>query len=394
MTGKKNNKKSRKKLRKRKVQRKNKSLTKPMNHVNGWSIPFGGFDYGIRPSVASIFNPEYLNLWSRAKSIAMVYTIIPQFGVRPNLPLAGIAFEEFDVAKDFFSLLKSWMEPPCDESAVDIYFIEDMKKKVYFLIMGVNSKQLLLRTFGIDADKDYMDCGIVAYICKKFPLSKFYQGFKEIADGKEILVCPIKADPKIKELCETGKSYQMNYVEIDGELGFIKNDIRFLDKEKLIPNSPEYFIARLDERKEQPKQPTPQLPISQPNEVNIQRGNQLKRFFPVTLARLHHNKSFNEAKESLMNRYVDWQITQAACNLFARANWPENGYGKNVDMVQIYQKMRSFAQDATEDATLTFKFDSKTVEEQIQLDMQYLHSYVCPNTDKDPQQELKSKGYI
>ena len=46
-----------------------------------------GFDYGIRPRVLSSFNPDFLEYWNKAKSIAMAYTIRPQLGVRIDLPL-------------------------------------------------------------------------------------------------------------------------------------------------------------------------------------------------------------------------------------------------------------------------------------------------------------------
>jgi hypothetical protein len=133
--------------------------------------------------------------------------------------------------------------------------------------------------------------------------------------------------------------------------------------------------------------------IPSPGEVSIRRGNQLRRFFPVLLTRLKHNKSFLKAKDQLL-KYSEWQIIQAACNLYAKNNWPEHGKGKNVNMTGIYQALRSSAQDANEDAMITFVFDVGSIEKQILHDMKYLHDNVCPNSKNNMIRELSNKGYI
>jgi len=120
----------------------------------------------------------------------------------------------------------------------------------------------------------------------------------------------------------------------------------------------------------------------------------LRRFFPVTLARLRHNDSFLAAKSVLSANYKEWQIQQAACNLFARANWPQDGRGKDANMIRIYEKLSNRTQDATEDASLTFQFQLSELEEQIQADMRYLHSCVCPDSQLDTREDLEARGYI
>ncbi|MCK4783801.1 MAG: hypothetical protein KAV87_08640 [Desulfobacteraceae bacterium] len=353
-----------------------------------------GFDYGVRPHIMSVANLDFLNLWNKAKCIAMAYTVIPQLGLRANLPMAGMVFERFDFAEELFKLMNSWMSPPCNESAVDIYFIEDKKQNDYHLVIGTNMQQLLLRTFGEDSVKDYLTLGIVAYICKKFPLSNYFKTFRELVRNNSAFVCPLKAESYPNALDGTSITVPVSDNQIGFSVGFVKSDIRFLEKESIAPESQEHFLVDLiDKKKPNKERPSgPSIPTSE--DVKIQRTKQIKRFFPVTTARLPYNHSFNSAKEKLISKYAEWQIVQGACNIFARANWPEYGYGEKTDMIQIYQKLRTSTQDATEEATLTFEFTPRALEKQIRLDMQYLHSYVCPNSKAESQIELKSKGYI
>lgn len=88
-----------------------------MNNSGGILSKSFGLDYGIRPHIMSVANIDFSNLWNKAKCIAMAYTVIPQQGLRVNLPMAGMVFENFDFAEELFKLMKSWMSPPCDESA-------------------------------------------------------------------------------------------------------------------------------------------------------------------------------------------------------------------------------------------------------------------------------------
>lgn len=379
--------KFRKRHRKRRTERK-------LNNSRGVQPKSLGFDYGIRPHIMSVANLEFPNLWNKAKCIAMAYTVIPQLGLRVNLPMAGMVFENFDFAEELFRLIKSWMEPPCDESAVDIYFIEDIKQNDYYMVIGTNMQQLLLRTFGEDTEKDYLTLGIVAQICKKFPLSDYFKNFRKLVQNNYAFVCPIKGESYKNALDGTSIPMQVSDNQIGFSDGFVKSDIRFLEKESIAPESQEHFLVDIIDKKE-PKREKASVPtITTTEDVKVQRTKQMKRFFPVTIARLSYNHSFNSAKEKLISKYAEWQIVQAACNIFARANWPEYGHGKKADMIQIYQKLRTSTQDATENATLTFEFTLKELEKQIRADMQYLNSYVHPDSKSEPKKELKTKGYI
>ncbi|MCE5340142.1 MAG: hypothetical protein LLF92_03330 [Planctomycetaceae bacterium] len=364
------------------------------NTINETKI---GFDYGIRPQIMSVANIEFVNLWNKSKSMAMAYTVLPKLDLRIGIPLAGIVFEQFNFAEKLFKLMKSWMVPPNNESAVDIYFIENKKQNSYYLMMGVNPEQLLIRTFGEDSERDFLLIGMTLYVSHRFPLSNNFKIFKKIAQNNEVLICPVKSE-SYKDYPEGTSVYiPISQDQIGFSEGFIKKDVKFLEKDSIVTKPQDQFIIDTIDKieKKECKKEKPLVPlIPKPEEVGAFRERQLKRFHTVTTARLSFNQSFNNIRDTLKDRYSEWQIIQAACNLYVRGNWPAYGYGKNVDMIQIYQKLRNSTQDATESAILAFKFDVKDLKKQIKNDIKYLHSCVCPTSQKEPEQELKSKGYL
>lgn len=352
-------------------------------------VPKTGFDYGVKPRIMSIFNLEFVTLWNEAKCGGIGYTVIDQYKIYSDLPLMTLGCENKQAMEKLFKLIKSWMEPPGDQSAVDVFFIEDEKQVRYFFCMTVNVEQLILRTFGRGAEEDYDVLATSGGIAKEFAISENYRTFKKLAQNQTVFVTLHKLNlSKVED--ERRVASFSTYITPNFQSGFTKNDIRFCDKSSLRPNTLEYALVNKSEKLDEQSA----LPAYVAKNVHKLRRRQLRRFFPVTLARLSYNESFMAAKSALLAKYKEWQLLQAACNLFARANWPDDGYGKNADMIRIYQKLRTSTQDATEDATLTFKFETSGIEKQIQLDMEYLHSCVCPNSREDPKKELESKGYI
>ncbi|UCG58679.1 MAG: hypothetical protein JSU70_04030 [Phycisphaerales bacterium] len=324
----------------------------------------------------------------------MCYTVMPQIGVRNDVPVAAMAFTKFESAERLFDLVKSWMKPPCDESALDISFVSDCDKSTYSVRMGPNPQQLLRRTFGEGADADYSPLTVAGFVLQTFPLSEYFQHFRQIAAGKEILVCPVRARNNMGKVDNRSFAVPMAVSQINHRAGFFKRDIRFLDKASLKSGTLDYLASEISVDGGPASGKRPEPPIPTPQEVLRQRTRQLRRFFPVTVARLPYNESFASATEGLRNRYAEWQIVQAACNLYARANWPEFGRSQNVDMLAIYQELRHHAQKATECAPLTYPYKAEELEHQIGLDIEYLHSYVCGGMGEDPESELRSKGYL
>ena len=176
--------------------------------------------------------------------------------------------------------------------------------------------------------------------------------------------------------------------------GFFKKDVRFLDKAHLATDTIEYRVTELSSLDKSTFDSKSSPPIPTPEEVAQLRRKQMKRFFPVTIARLPYNQSFERARESLQSKYAKWHIIQAACNLYARGNWPDLGMGEKVNMQGIYENLRSHAQNSTEDAPLSFPYEVQQMEDQILSDIAYLHSYVCTDLNGDAQSDLRSRGYL
>ena len=397
-------KKSRKK-KPRKIQKKKKSRKKTKSRFAkvGDSGPCGpvvhsekdmlgpGLDYGIRPRIMSMFNPQFVDLWYKAKCIAIGYTVVPQYGIYTDIPTISLGCENSTAMTKLFKLVKSWMQPPCDQSAIDICFVEDDRKGKYYLCISINAEQLIVRCFGLDAQNDYEVLVTTSGIAKDFKISEHYKRFKTLAHNTPILVSFGIMD---KSCTQGTKTYDNMIILMSPQLdlAFVKDDIEFLTRTSLLPETWPYYLVNKPgkSRRELP----PDFTRHTPKQVSEQRRKQLRRFFPVILARLSWNESFKDACVALKSNFCEWQIVQAACNIFARANWPEYGHGENADMIQIYQKLRNSTQDATEEAILSFEFAPEMLEEQIRFDMEYLHSSVCPNSKVDPQTELKSKGYL
>ena len=378
----------RKSKKKAKAKKRKRQVKKQPQQIN-----CHGFDYGIKPNTLSMFNPEFVDLWGKAQCIGVAYTIVPQLGLRIEVPTLGIAFDHYDIGIKVFQLFKQWIAPPCDASAINIVFAEYDKEHSYNMAIGVNPEQLILRTLGKDSNKDYEIITTSGFVVKNLPLSENYKQFKEYSQDKEVFVYPIKnVFPKNTQNFSSQKIL-FNADMLNIEHGFFKNDIKHLMGEG-DSSSRESIYTILDKNKKAGQDDGKyERKIQMPDEVFLRREKQLRRFFPVLLIRLKHNKSFLKAKEQL-NKYAEWQIIQAVCNLYAKGNWPEYGRGNKVDMIRIYQELRISVQDANEDAMLTFKFDVDSIEKQILFDMKYLHDNVCPNSKDNIKKELSSKGYL
>jgi hypothetical protein len=353
-----------------------------------------GFDYGVLPRIVLVGDLDFPRLWNRAACVAMCYTVIPQIGVRSDVPVAGMGFKDYEAAKKLFERFKSWMNPPCDETALSIAFISDPKDGDYFLHMGANPQQVVRRMLGNGAENDYFPVNISCFLVKKFRLSAYFQTFRRLATGKEILVCPVQAPSEIQGPDMTSVTLAIDPEDMGLQEGFFKRDVRFLDKALLATDTIEYRMTEISSTDKSTFDSKSSAPLPTPEEVAHLRRRQMKRFFPVTIARLPYNQSFKQARESLQSKYAEWQIIQAACNLYARGNWPELGMGEKVNMQGIYEKLRNHAQSSTEDAPLSFAYEVQQMEDQIVSDIAYLHSYVCTALSGDAQSELRNRGYL
>jgi hypothetical protein len=386
---KKKRKKSKQKNRRR--QRRNSSAGTEMQ-PSGYEGP--GFDYGVLPRIMVIGDLDFLTLWKKAACVAMCYTIVPQVGVRSNVPVAAMGFNNYQAAKKLFERFKSWMKPPCDETALTTAFISAPEDGDYFLLVGTNPQQLVRRVLGEGAENDYFPLTVGRFLVKKFQLSAHFETFRRLVTGKEILICPTRAPREIQGPDMSSVTLAIDPEDMGLQDGFFKRDVSFLDKALLAPDTIEYRVTEIPSTDKPTFDSESSPPPPTPEEVTHLRKRQMKRFFPVTIARLPYNQSFKIARENLLSKYAEWQIIQAACNLYARGNWPQLGTGEKVNMQAIYENMRNHVQSSMEAAPLSFAYEVRQIEDQIASDIAYLHSYVCTGLSRDAQADLRSRGYL
>lgn len=200
------------------------------------SVPNTGFDYGVKPRVMSVFNPQFISLWNESKCGAIGYTLVDQYGVHTDLPLMTLGCQNTQAIEKLFELMKEWMKPPCDESAVNISFVEDERQARYFYCMTVNMQQLVLRTFGPGADQDYDILATGAGIAKKFAVSENYKTFRRFAEHGPVFVTWHEFNINRGRNESSFRSFK-TLMRPNFESGFIKNDIRFFDVSSLKPNT-------------------------------------------------------------------------------------------------------------------------------------------------------------
>jgi len=334
----------------------------------------------------------FLNLWNESDCIAIGYEIRKQHGIRPNVPAVALICRNEAKAREFFQLMRSWMAPPCSTAAVDVLFVKNQPSAEYLLCLGVNWDQFLLRTIGPGAEFDYQPSVTTGTIRKPFPLSHRLDWFKDSSSGKEILVYPVAfAGDEIRHAGER----PMNAIgKPMTDVGFVTDAVRFLDSADLAPHTPEYALACASQDPRRGPSHSLLPPQPSPDAVSQQRANQMRRFFAVALARLPYNPSFVRASRALPDCFSAWQIDQAACNLLARSNWPEHGYGQQADMLAIYDNLRHGAEAATDEWMIGFAFDAAKLRRQVTNDLWYLHSALFPDSTADAAEQLRSKGYL
>ena len=168
--------------------------------------------------------------------------------------------------------------------------------------MGVNPKQLFIRTFGEDSEQDFLPMHMTLYVSKGFPLSINYETFKKIAQNNEVLVCPVKPQPYQNFKDGSSVFVPLNMDNIGVSVGFMKKDIHFIDRYSTTLNIEEKNIVstlNMIDKKEQKREVLQSSHIPTVDDVYAFRDKQLKRFYNVTIARMPFNQSFKEVKEFL-----------------------------------------------------------------------------------------------
>jgi hypothetical protein len=159
--------------------------------------------------------------------------------------------------------------------------------------------------------------------------------------------------------------------------GFLKSDVRFIDKEDIKKGTIDYAMtADESERPTKRKQP----PVA-PAEVAKRRARRLKKFYAVTIARLEYNPAFQQSVKRLQDRHERWQITQAACNIIC-ADWFPDARAPDgkVDFGKAYNSLRASPEIVFDARALEKPFTAEVLGEQVRQDIKYLWQQVRPNS--------------
>lgn len=358
--------------------------------------PTLGFDYGVLPRVTAFANTDFLTFWKRAECQAIVYGIEERRsnGILTTGPAAGLVFVNASPMRNLFTLMRSWMTPPSSEAAVDVFFVIDKATTQYFVCMSVNTTELALRIYGPGADKDYVVLAVAGTIVKPFPLSEAFESFRTIAEGRELFLYPIVLPGgAVKEKMLPDELWR--HATPHRDLGFVKTGVAFSLRSQIATGSKEAILEHILENK--PPGPVGSFldrPLPSPEAVAHRRQAQLRRFFPVAIARLKQNDSFRIVSSRFCQRFADWQILQAACSLLAKAA-SRTADGECVtDMVTIYDSLRHVSQSSLDTSISDHVFDEDGIVRQVTLDMQYLQTYLFPESQCSPEDILREKGYI
>jgi hypothetical protein len=324
--------------------------------------PLYGMDYGVSPRYMLMANPALMELWNQAKCIGLGYLILPKFGLFVDVPCVGIMFEDIEKGIRIFKLLQSWDCEPGTGRGTDISFIENQKANSYTMTLSPNTPEMIRRMVGLSMQEDYSVITIGPTIGKTINLSENFHWLRGQPRNKPIVFAP---------------GNKIAIAPIENALA--KIDVQFFDVANLPKNTIEFAMSSGVEESNPLKDLEPAS--INPVEIAAKRNRQLKRFFPIALARLKYNPTFIQITKQLHSRYERWQLVQAACNIICNERFPNfrNKDGK-LDFHIVYNELRQSPEKIGDEIPLRMEFRPEAIEAQVTQDMAYLLDRLCPNS--------------
>jgi len=268
-----------------------------------------GFDYGLKPHIMLVGDPEFSNLFKAAKCIGLSYEFSKGEKDLIKPESLSFMFENEKPAEDFFTILLSWIDKSNgDGNAVALDFIET-NEGGYALGISPDMKIFIDRMIPKSHKEKVSPVAILCTQFKEIPtLSKNYVAFKN----------------NIKNIDQ----FSIGYVIVEkekiikkGEKHFIKTGFSFFEENNIPEDHMLVSYRAVKKQSDFVKKSTikrPKLPVK---ELGERRLLEMKSYLPLTLNRLQ-NKWLEETIENLEKRYEKDQIIQAICNLtiFERIN--------------------------------------------------------------------------
>ena len=307
-------------------------------------------------------NPALMELWNQAKCIGLGYLMLPRHGSFTDVPCVGVMFEDVEKAIRLFKLLQSWDCEPGSGCGTDISFIEDRAANSYTMVVGPNIPEMIRRLLDPSMLEDYSLMTLGLTMGKTITLSENFRRLRSQPRGKPIVFAPGDKE----SIAST-------------EHALAKADVQFFDKENVAKDTIEYAMSSDVVQSAYPSDPRP-LPLD-PIQITAKRERQLRKFFPIAMARLEYNPTFAKTTEHLQRRYEHWQMVQPACNILCGERFPSlRSQDGALDFHKAYDALRHRPEKVSDEMPLRKTFTPEAVEVQIAKDVRYLFDQACPNS--------------
>jgi len=286
-----------------------------------------GFDYGLKPHLMLIGDPEFAVLFKKAKCIALQYFFKEdEKGVKIPDTLAFV-FENEKPADDFFGILIDWIEKSNGNTdAVALDFVET-NEGGYALGITPDMELFIDRIVPKTHKAKVSPVAVLSTQFKEIPvLGENYENFKnnlKNADEVKVSYAIVKGGKFVNE----------------GKRSFTKKNFNFY-KEDLIPENSSMmsyyavknksgFVNKSEHNRNRPDD----------SDLRNRRVSEMKSYLPLTFNRIK-NKWLEENIQKLEEEYENTQILQAICNLTiferiklaqdVRDDFTGHGYPNNI----------------------------------------------------------------
>lgn len=261
-----------------------------------------GFDYGLKPHLMLVGDPEFSNLFKAAKCIGLSYEFSKGEKDLIKPESLSFMFENEKPAEDFFNILLNWIDKSNgDGNAVALDFIET-NEGGYALGISPDMKIFIDRMIPKSHKEKVSPVAILCTQFKEIPtISKNYLAFKN----------------NIKNIDQ----FSIGYVIVEkekiikkGEKHFIKTEFSFFEENNIPDDHMLISYSAVKKQSDFVKKPRPRLTELPLKDFGERRLLEMKSYLPLTLNRLQ-NKWLEVTIEKLEKKHEKDQIIQAICNL-------------------------------------------------------------------------------
>lgn len=261
-----------------------------------------GFDYGLKPHLMLVGDPEFSNLFKAAKCTGLCYEFSKGVNdlIKPESLL--FMFENEKPGEDFFNILLNWIDKSNgDGNAVALDFIET-NDGGYALGITPDRKRFIDRM----VPKSHKE--------KITPVAMLYTQFKEIPTLS-------KSYLDFKNNIKHINNFSIGYVIAKGEKivkkgekHFFKTEFNFYEENNISEDNMATVYHATKNQSDFVKKTRPKSTEFPLNELGERRFLEIKSYLPLTLNRLQ-NKWLEIIIEKLEKEFEKDQVMQAICNL-------------------------------------------------------------------------------